>query len=51
MAYKPSPRPTFSGPTHIPADAVIHHLWGDQASGLVPDWCYVKVWKMPQDLP
>ncbi len=48
MAYKPSPRPTYDGPTHIPANAVTHHLWGDQTSGRVPDWCYVSTDKIHQ---
>jgi mannose-6-phosphate isomerase-like protein (cupin superfamily) len=48
MSYKPSPRPTFDGPAHIPADAVTHHLWGDEASGRVPDWCYVSSGKIHQ---
>lgn len=41
-AYKPSPRPTFDGPTAIPYATVTRHLWGDEASGLVADWIYVS---------
>ena len=48
MAYKPSPRPNFDGPTHIPARSVTHHLWGDEVSGRVPDWCYVSTDKIHQ---
>jgi mannose-6-phosphate isomerase-like protein (cupin superfamily) len=48
MTYKPSPRPTFDQPTHIPEDSVTHHLWGDSESGRVPDWCYVSSNKIHQ---
>lgn len=48
MAYKSSPRPTFPGPAHIPYDSVTHHLWGDEAAGMVPDWCYVSTDKIHQ---
>ncbi len=42
MAYSPSPRPTFAGPTHILYATVTRHLWGDQTSGEVADWIYVS---------
>lgn len=42
MAYTPSPRPTFDGPTHIPYAGVTRHLWGDAESGEVDDWIYVS---------
>jgi quercetin dioxygenase-like cupin family protein len=48
MAYKPSPRPQFEGPAHIPYSAVTHHLWGDEDSGMVADWCYVSTDKIHQ---
>lgn len=48
MAYQPSPRPTFDSATRIAADEVTHHLWGDQVSGRVPDWCYVSTDKIHQ---
>ena len=48
MAYKPSPRPTFDRPTHIPYAQVTRHLWGDEASGTVDDWIYVSSDKIHQ---
>ncbi len=42
MAYKPSPRPTFSEPTHLPYAAVTRYLWGDPEAGEVADWIYVS---------
>ena len=48
MAYKPSPRPSYDGPAHIPAASAIRHLWGDPISGQVPDWCYVSTDKIHQ---
>jgi quercetin dioxygenase-like cupin family protein len=48
MAYKPSPRPTFDRPTHIPYAAVTRHLWGDEQSGTVDDWIYVSSGKIHQ---
>jgi quercetin dioxygenase-like cupin family protein len=48
MAYKPSPRPTFDRPTHIPYAQVTRHLWGDEASGMVDDWIYVSSDKIHQ---
>src|SRR3712207_6572858 len=42
MSYAPSPRPTFSGPAHIPYEATTRHLWGDDISGEVADWIYVS---------
>ena len=35
MGYAPSPRPTFTEPTHIPYEQVTRHLWGDEAAGEV----------------
>lgn len=48
MAYKPSPRPRFDAAAHIPRSAVTRHLWGDEAAGLVADWCYVSSEKIHQ---
>jgi mannose-6-phosphate isomerase-like protein (cupin superfamily) len=48
MAYKPSPRPTFSGPACIPYSTVTRHLWGDRTSGEVSDWIYVSSDKIHQ---
>jgi quercetin dioxygenase-like cupin family protein len=48
MGYTSSPRPTFSGPTHIPYETVTRHLWGDEASGEVADWIYVSSDKIHQ---
>ena len=48
MGYAPSPRPTFSEPTHIPYAAVTRHLWGDPEAGEVADWIYVSSDKIHQ---
>ncbi|HYN88688.1 MAG TPA: cupin domain-containing protein [Ardenticatenaceae bacterium] len=48
MGYSASPRPTFSGPTAIPSQAVTRHLWGDDASGEVADWIYASTDKIHQ---
>lgn len=48
MGYSPSPRPTFSEPTHLPYQAVTRHLWGDQDAGEVADWIYVSSDKIHQ---
>jgi quercetin dioxygenase-like cupin family protein len=48
MGYSPSPRPTFSGPAHIPYDAITRHLWGDELAGEVADWIYVSSDKIHQ---
>jgi quercetin dioxygenase-like cupin family protein len=48
MGYSPSPRPTFSGPAHIPYSQVTRHLWGDEAAGEVADWIYVSSDKIHQ---
>lgn len=48
MAYKPSPRPTFSEPTHIRYAEVTRHLWGDPVAGTVADWIYVSSDKIHQ---
>lgn len=42
QGYRPSPRPTFSEPTAIPAGSVTRHLWGDDLAGEVADWIYVS---------
>jgi quercetin dioxygenase-like cupin family protein len=42
MGYKPSPRPTFSGPTAIRAADAVRHVWGDEEAGYVQDWIYVS---------
>lgn len=42
MGYKPSPRPTFAGPTAIRAADAVYHLWGDDESGHVEDWIFVS---------
>jgi quercetin dioxygenase-like cupin family protein len=48
MTYKPSPRPTFSEPTHLPFSGVTRHLWGDPVAGEVADWIYVSSDKIHQ---
>ena len=48
MVYKSSPRPSYDGPAHIPAASAIRHLWGDNISGQVSDWCYVSTDKIHQ---
>lgn len=48
MSYMPSPRPTFSGPAHIPYETATRHLWGDSVSGEVADWIYVSSDKIHQ---
>ena len=48
MAYSPSPRPDYSGPTHIPYADVTRHLWGDTEAGNVSDWIYVSTAKIHQ---
>jgi mannose-6-phosphate isomerase-like protein (cupin superfamily) len=54
MAYKPSPRPSFSRPTHLRFDDVTRYVWGDDQAGEVADWIYVStdkihhlVWELP----
>jgi len=42
MSYRPSPRPTFEGPTAIRADDAVRHVWGDEESGFVRDRIYVS---------
>jgi quercetin dioxygenase-like cupin family protein len=42
MGYKPSPRPSFEGPTVIRAADAVRHTWGDEEAGLVEDWIYVS---------
>jgi quercetin dioxygenase-like cupin family protein len=48
MSYTPSPRPTFTGPAHIPYEAATRHLWGDAIAGEVADWIYVSSDKIHQ---
>jgi len=48
VSYSPSPRPTFSGPAHIPYENVTRHLWGDETAGEVADWIYVSSQKIHQ---
>ncbi|MFZ5674939.1 MAG: cupin domain-containing protein [Pseudomonadota bacterium] len=48
MAYKSSPRPTFSGATHIPYSGVTRFLWGDEEAGFVDDWIYASTDKIHQ---
>ncbi len=48
MTYKPSPRPTFDGPAHIPYDRATRYLWGDPVAGEVADWIYVSSDKIHQ---
>ena len=42
MGYRPSPRPSFDGPTVIRADDAVRHTWGDEEAGFVEDWIYVS---------
>jgi quercetin dioxygenase-like cupin family protein len=42
MGYKPSPRPSFDGPTAIRAADAVRHTWGDEEAGFVEDWIYVS---------
>lgn len=48
MGYASSPRPTFTGPAHIPYETVTRHLWGDKVAGEVADWIYVSSDKIHQ---
>ena len=48
MAYKPSPRPVFDGPTAIRYASVTRHLWGDDAAGRIDDWIHVLTDKIHQ---
>jgi len=48
MAYQPSPRPTFTEPTHLRYANVTRHLWGDPEAGTVADWIYVSSDKIHQ---
>ncbi len=48
MAYKPSPRPTFTEATHIRYADVTRHLWGDPEAGTVSDWIYISNEKIHQ---
>ena len=40
--YRPSPRPTYDGPTIITRRKCANHIWGDEESGLVRDRIYVS---------
>src|SRR5918995_1419569 len=42
MNRRPSPRPTFAGPTRIRRDDATMHLWGDEEAGFVGDRIYVS---------
>jgi quercetin dioxygenase-like cupin family protein len=42
MGYRPSPRPTFDGPTAIRAADAVRHTWGDEEAGFVEDWIFVS---------
>jgi len=42
MGYKPSPRPSYDGPTVIRAVDAVRHTWGDEEAGFVEDWIYVS---------
>jgi quercetin dioxygenase-like cupin family protein len=42
MGYRPSPRPTFDGPTAIRAVDAVRHTWGDEESGFVEDRIFVS---------
>ena len=42
MAYKPSPRPSYSMPTHIEYNNMKFHKWGDEEAGYVDDWIYIS---------
>ncbi len=44
--YKPSPRPTFDGPTLITRMGVTRHVWGDNEAGEVNDWIYASTDKV-----
>lgn len=44
--YTPSPRPTFSEPTHIRYADVTRHLWGEPEAGEVADWIYASTDKI-----
>jgi len=48
MSYKSSPRPTFTGATHIPYAGVTRFLWGDAEAGFVDDWIYASTDKIHQ---
>lgn len=48
MAYKSSPRPTFTGAAHIPYSSVTRFLWGDEEAGFVDDWIYASTDKIHQ---
>ena len=48
MAYKSSPRPTFTEPAHIPYGSVTRYLWGDDEAGRVNDWIYASSSKIHQ---
>jgi mannose-6-phosphate isomerase-like protein (cupin superfamily) len=42
MTRRPSPRPTFDGPTPVRYDQATMHLWGDPEAGYVGDRIYVS---------
>ena len=48
MTYKPSPRPSYSMPTHIEYNNMQIHKWGDEEAGYVDDWIYISNEKLHQ---
>ena len=48
MTYKPSPRPSYSMPTHIEYNNMKIHKWGDEEAGYVDDWIYISNEKLHQ---
>lgn len=48
MSRRPSPRPVYDAPTHIPYREATMHLWGDAESGWVSDRIYVSTDKVHQ---
>ncbi len=42
MGYRPSPRPSYDGPTVVRAADAVRHTWGDEEAGFVQDWIYVS---------
>ncbi len=43
-----SPRPSYDGPTPIPFEKVVRHMWGDDEAGHVEDWIYFSSDKVHQ---
>jgi len=42
IPYRPSPRPSYEGPTVIRYGDAARHLWGDDEAGRVADWIYLS---------